>query len=684
MTNELKLIRDEFTARMDKLEAARKQLKKEFIGIDEPINQIIDNVRSWYTMSALQNRPAIVNLWGLTGVGKTSVLFRLMELLNLKDVCYHFDMGEKSGSYSFSEKFDELGGNDEDSPIVIILDEFQLARTIRQGLTREEVQEDKSRMVWELIDSGKISQIKWRRGMFELMSYAAKLERLVLFGLEAKNGKVLTKKYLFAKEVLHYSEKNLAEFDENQPLDLVPDFIQSTIQSEVGKELGLVLYSDIEEHVEKLDVAETLEFVQKAMALMKRPKIKQFTQAIIFIVGNMDEAYRMHENYSADIEADEFHQLSLHVKLPLIKSALRDRFRDEQIARLGNTHVIYPALRCRDYEQIIEQELVRITEAIVEKYGVQLEFDATVMRKIYREGVFPTQGVRPVLTTIQQLVKSNISVFFEQIFIQGVNADSIRITASGDELIGIYQQGNQAQFKHSIKLLSLLDKLRKNTNDDRQAITAVHEAGHAVVTTALFNEFPEYILSVTSDAESHGFVYTKFKRKFLTRQDLMGRVAVFLGGIAAEEIVYGAEFLTDGNSSDIERAYQFVNQFFKEEGFGSEPLFIASHPYHDKTGYHQTEKTEEEMRQLILAGKTLAIETLQREKKLLLLTAGFLSKNNRMDKAKFKEFVEKYATQSFESPIAENYFQDKLRSQIETLGVLEETMENLPVFLNKG
>lgn len=683
MTNELKSIQKEFKARMEQLEHARVQLKKEFIGIEQPIDQIIDNVRSWYTMPALQDRPSVVNLWGLTGVGKTSVLFRLMELLQTKDYCYHFDMGEKSGSYSFREKFSELCENDANEPIAIILDEFQLARTIKQGIGREEIEDDKSRIVWELIDSGKISDIKWRRGMFQLSEYIKKLEHLIQTGLTAKNGKVTSQHVLYAREILNYSDHDLNNVNESSELSILPDFIQSLLFNGVASDFGWVLETELEEQVAKMTAADALETALKGFTYMKRPQVKHFTQAIIFIVGNIDEAYHMNKNYSADIDADEFHELSLNVKLPNIKYALRNRFRDEQIARLGNTHIIYPALKRKNYEAIIQQEFQKIHTAIRSKYGIHLNFDNSVMQKVYREGVFPTQGVRPVHTTIQQLVKSHLSSFIEQIIVHNLTIDTLQLSVNNISLCADYLQENTAQFSFAVPLLSTLDELRKTKRDDQQAITAVHEAGHGVLTAALFNTYPEYLLSVTSDANNAGFVYTKFDRKFLTRKDVIRRAAVLLGGIVAEELIFGSDYVTDGNSSDIIHAYQLVSHLLKEEGFSDEPLLYSHSAHNSVHAYHQHESIEDQIRQLIIDAKALATETLQREKKLLLLTAGYLSENSKMDQQQFKTFVAQYASQQFVAPIPENYFRQKLTQEIETLGVLENTLQKNPVVMNK-
>ena len=42
------------------LEEASIQLKKEFIGIDYQIDQVLDNLRTWYLFPELQERPMVI------------------------------------------------------------------------------------------------------------------------------------------------------------------------------------------------------------------------------------------------------------------------------------------------------------------------------------------------------------------------------------------------------------------------------------------------------------------------------------------------------------------------------------------------------------------------------------------------------------------------------------------------
>ena len=74
------------------------QLKNEFIGIDQIIDQLVYAVKPWYLAAELQESPLVINLWGMTGVGKTSLVERFLELalINEPIPSITFNLGDKS------------------------------------------------------------------------------------------------------------------------------------------------------------------------------------------------------------------------------------------------------------------------------------------------------------------------------------------------------------------------------------------------------------------------------------------------------------------------------------------------------------------------------------------------------------------------------------------------------------
>jgi hypothetical protein len=667
MKKQLKDLRNDFVQKVEQLEIIKAILKTEFVGIDDVIDKVVDNVRSWYTMSFIQERPSVINLWGLTGVGKTSLILRLMDLIGYSDMTFRLDLGEKEGGMSFRNSLSDLCENKNDAPIVIILDEFQHARTLKGlGPFKEEIENDKNRMVWELIDSGKVSYIGWKRGLWSFEEMLSKLKKLVNSGVEVKDGIIVggREKYIRESSFRWKDEDKIVFFPEDE---------YDTIIALAGDELQLTLKQDVENVLMKLNGQETIEFLYKVFRVAQKPSIKNFSKALIVILGNIDEAYTMSGNYSTEISADDFHEQSLKITIPQMKAALRMRFRDEQIARLGNAHIIYPALSKKAFFEIIDLELKKINDKMIAQFGISISFDQSLKDILYKEGVYPTQGARPLLTTIQTVLKSRISLYLSTIIKHGLNTDHMHIIFSeGKELICEYYGNERLEHVQKDTLSLQLEPLRKSKHDEIQTIAAVHESGHAVLFAALLNTIPELIVSVTSDPDSVGYVYCKDRKILLTRDETIKKVAVHLGGIVAEELVFGKELVTTGGSSDLASATKIIMSALKQEGMGKRTVCYAKMGNEDSLLYHNVEAVEEEAISLLDEAKKLAFNTLKKEMKLLLVMSEFLSENSRMEKKEIEKFIDAHMITEIQKETETFKYRNKLKDQLKSMQFNEQ------------
>ncbi|MDD7914121.1 hypothetical protein [Polaribacter ponticola] len=554
METNLAQLKNEFKTKTAVLENARITLKQEFIGIDEPINAIIDNMNSWFTLSKIQERPLVINLWGLTGVGKTSLIKRLIKLIDLENIFYRLDLGQTEGKNSITRSLSDLCENSSSAPVIIALDEFQHTRTLEGPFRKEK--EDKNRVIWELLDSGIIQHDMFRFGVWRLQETAQKLQHLLAAGITVKNGKVTNGKDLF------FDETDTKESKSNLFLDVSNyEFIIEL----AGNVMGFHLKSDVEKVVLKMNGEETIQFLKKVVSNAQKPVKKDFSKALIFVLGNLDEAFTMSGDYAMDIDADDFYKSSKKITIFKIKKALKARFRDEQIARLGNIHVIYPSLHKKAYQKIIENELVKVSDNILKMTDIKLEFGTSIIQLIYNEGVYPTMGVRPVLTTINHLIKSKISVIISEIFNQNKDVNRIQINyEEADSLKCDYKYEKTVLFHQEFPIELNIQKNKSNKKDDMQSIVAVHESGHAILAALLMKTVPKYVYSNSVDDNFNGFVLTQFKWKYFSKKELIPRVAMILGGIAAEELIFGEENKTAGSENDIEKATEMILTMLKK------------------------------------------------------------------------------------------------------------------------
>ena len=683
MSKNLLSLKETFETKIATLDKAKIQLKKEFVGIDDTIDEVVENVRSWFTLGHLQSKPCVVNLWGLTGVGKSSLLLRLSQLLDISDKTFRIDLGEKMGKYSLNESLKEISDVSRDEPLVIILDEIQHARTL-VGLTKKEIEEDPNRIIWELIDSGRITVNHWNFQIKSLINFMQFLVVLVNDGMRIRNGKVITKKKNFEKEVGDFlpNRNDYSETSMKEKL-AVPECFYRLILKNIDEHYNLKYLDDIEAYLKTMDEGETLQFLHRVIRKGQQPRTKYFEKALIFVVGNVDEAYRFNGNFSADISADEFHELSKKINVPIIKYALRQRFRDEQIARLGNTHIIYPALDKKAYQDLIRLSLDNYFNQFEKEFNICWIYDETLVDKIYREGVYPTQGARPVFTTIQQIVKAKIALLFHSILIKEKHVDCIKLTVEDEELVGSFYNAKKLLWKDEHKIVSQLDTLRQPKKDERQAITAVHESGHAVLNAALMKNAPQCITSVSSDSDNEGFMFSRNKTNYTPKHELIKLVAVKLGGLVAEQLIFGEQHVTLGSSSDIQSIQSYLDFAFKESGMGEKPYSYANHTQDKTRRVHSIRSVEQEIKNIIDEGKLLAEKTLQREKKVLIKLAQKLSQKARVEQDEFIELFDKYAVGEVDFNEEPTYYRDRIENALLEISDKSSIANHRALILNK-
>ena len=112
------------------------------------------------------------------------------------------------------------------------------------------------------------------------------------------------------------------------------------------------------------------------------------------------------------------------------------------------------------------------------------------------------------------------------------------------------------------------------TEQDKE-ITAIHEAGHAIVAQSLPNCDNVQEISVVPRGDAGGYTLTfdENDRTHMPKQKLLDSITMMLGGRTSEEIML--DDITTGASNDIERATKIAHKMVAEWGM-SEALGLVS------------------------------------------------------------------------------------------------------------
>ena len=645
--------------RKARLEDARSILKEEFAGIDGPIDEVIDNVYSWYCFPEGQIRPTIINLVGVTGVGKTSLVERLFGILGLQNVYYKFDMGYYANeNENLKHELSKKVRTHHESPVCFVFDEFQLGRSINED--GEEVDRSNFRPVWDLLDSGKINLIEPNYGVESLHTLMLKLERCVENGLTSKGLNIIKgeKQFLelFGKD--GYDDPD-EEIDVERKLSMVPNSYFYYIQQCVPNRF--VGNGELRQYLSMLKNEESIiEFLRETVEAGAKPKTYDFSNSIIFVIANIDEAFSDSKDMDPDMDADELYKRSLEVTLFDIKNSLRKRFRAEQIGRLGNNYVIYPTFNSDSYRRLIDMELKKKADVVKDKFDIRVRFDDSIKKLIYDEGVFPMQGTRPVFTTINYMIGSFIGRALSDMAVDGslkkaktwdwrFENEQSKITSSDAKGRTI----TELTYSPKIKV----DSLRKTKLNDEQALVSVHEAGHAVVCAALLGQIPSKVIS-SSAGGAEGFNLINWN-KLKGRQYTKRMACVFLAGIEAERLIFGQEHCTsEGSEGDLDSATSLITKMVQESGVYN-PVVKRNSPMQERINSIQDHdhSTALKVEEILKNARSETVSTLKKHHSALMALSLELFRKPVLHKDRVAEIFEQNGliTQS-----DEGYYKDKL------------------------
>lgn len=673
--------------RIKLLDSALVQLKREFVGLDDIIDQLGASVYAWYVTPEIITRPTIVSIWGMTGTGKTSVVKRLISLLYLDDVRISFDCGEcRDNNKSISTDIMDTFGKSEESDsgdrfsgsnsLVFMFDEFQYARTINES--GEEEVAPSLRPIWSILDSGIIDINDYNYDFSnlcdfidELVDTSKSLPHIVIKDnhIESPDDVSAFLDLMF----FHYdrgpSIKTDNTEDQNKPLEVLTSrYLRTIIRrlnnkndalgSRVAKELLSGEYTIGQ-------LAERLEDIKKLAASSRK---LDCSKSLVFILGNLDEAYKDSSDISPDIDADLFYDITSRVTTTDIKEALKERYRPEQIGRLGNNIIKYPTLSKDSFKKIIDLEIGRILDRFSEVDKIKVVFEQSMKDLLYSESVYPTQGVRPVLSSIDTLITPYLSKVVEH---KG-RSKSVCIGVVGSvrdfrlPCVDVRLKFDKAE-EVIVEQKLELGKERYPENRKKRFICAVHEIGHAVMYSWCKGEVPDNIVSVSTD---HGGFCSTYDRRFAgeidCRRDVLDEVRISLGGYQAERVIYSnPDMWLLGSGSDIRSLWKELSGAVMDCGFDL-PLPLSHRDVEQNGSISNgldckdvmvTNKSTGDGRilELIKEGMDYVWSVLSKEKELIKKAAIKLGEQGSMSGQEFSDFIRQYGNKLTPDKMKEVY-----------------------------
>ncbi len=209
------------------------------------------------------------------------------------------------------------------------------------------------------------------------------------------------------------------------------------------------------------------------------------------------------------------------------------------------------------------------------------------------------------------------------------------------------------------RIIAGLEKKNRLINPKEKQIVAYHETGHALI--AAFTQGADKVHKISIIPRGIAALgYTQQlpteDRYLMTRQELLGKIDVLLGGRMAEEIIFGD--ISTGAHNDLQRATDIARAMVSEYGMGrtlglstyprqNRPMFLspeqmplAGKEYSEATAA----KLDDEVKDLITERASGVRELLSQNRGLIEVIAGELLKKEVMESDEFYRFVDTHRT----------------------------------------
>lgn len=519
-------------------------LKTELFGIDDIIDRVIESIRAWYVLPHIIRRPVIVCLWGLTGTGKTQLTRRLAQKLGFYDrfVEVQMDGFSHGSSWGSADSISAMLAESsiaEGEPGMLVLDEFQRFRTVSEK--GKDVAVKRYQDVWQLLSDGRLPPA---------LSFLQQLESSLAFS-----------QYDHEREDEEKSTKDGA----------APKKLKFNLTPYQAKEFKQSL--KLKESLQDV-MAWTPEQLQERMLAFKASSDSwetDYSRLLIIVSGNLDEMYSDTASRveDCDTDADIFHALTKKLSVIDVKKALAERFKPEQIARLGNNHVIYPSLSQATYERLIRSTCANYVSEVQASSGLSFVLDESVYAGIYANAVFPAQGTRPLFSSIHAILSAPLVNATLWAIEHGATAGAtLQVTLdAATQCLRITYGEHCDQHSTAYPVPLDLNQLKQRASPDFRALLAVHEAGHGLAYGRLFGHAPQEVKINVASFEGGYNSYVRMKAE--SKQNCLDRICVGLAGRAAEALVFGDNACTTGSESDFKNATALAARYVRHFGFGS-------------------------------------------------------------------------------------------------------------------
>lgn len=463
---------DELNEKKQKLINAKEKLKQDFYGIDKVIDDIIESIRMWYLYPEICMRPTIINLWGLSGVGKTDLVKKLVKYLDIENKFCNIECNNTVDTYSIF-RFNNVYKYEAYDSIIRELLKNKIYSKDQSVLLIDEIDklnqsEYKTRLsdLWKLLSEGslfdfntiKIIITELKNSIIENIDrheYSKLAEMMQIQKSENPNNnekfnimrKYINNKFMIDNGRTYFSDNSIILI--RLLLNISKEYLNKLYEiriNNLNKSLmESCIYSNFFNNGEKFNISSNISKLnkiaeEKNYELLENILINEFSNRDILelleyiendfiekeknkdIIDELDENYkytRLLMFISGNISKEFYdNKNSMISKKDIVEFLNKNvKFRYDQISRFGDIYVIYPILGEDVHKKVILKEINKTAKKIKEKLNINI-FDIKSKEEFFKEveeffknnfnTIIIENGVRQTISFTQQYLSTVI------------------------------------------------------------------------------------------------------------------------------------------------------------------------------------------------------------------------------------------------------------------------------------
>jgi ATPase family associated with various cellular activities (AAA) len=435
---------------LDKINQVRADLKSEFIGIDDIIDAMISKVQLLFLEPELVTQPIIVCLFGPAAVGKTTLIRRFRDLMDIGHSFAEIDARDLANNTLVNSIEDCLGEerliDSQGKPLFILLDEFD-------SIVKQDNSYDSCSDLWSFMSDGRIPNFQGEK----IKNIKFFLSQMIQLGISFKHldEPITTKdkrsqaisqlqrgihkfiadnkfkisagpddfisrntsETLEIDEMMDNFEEESAEnveipYQDNQAFDLLKSEYSKMIYAAVkhycnsGSELS---YDDFF----CAEAYHISTFIDNNVDKNKLNSEYDLTKSVLFVCGNFYTFDYTVYGSSTLYDADQIRDITASYTVAQLKEKLKENLREKQLNRLGSNFLLLPTFCKASFETLINQRMNWFQQVVRDKHGFELTFHSTIKDYIYNRGVSPLEGFRPLKGEISSFISNAFALIVE-------------------------------------------------------------------------------------------------------------------------------------------------------------------------------------------------------------------------------------------------------------------------------